>query len=285
MFTNKELNTNKESRREYIMDDLKNKSSWLKLNTDHNIFCIIARGSMNYDLFVVSDEYESDIDAVAIIIPSLDDIIRGKKMVSHTYVMEDNSHIDVKDIRLMKDTWIKANPSYLELLFSEYFFTEYYDEMMELRKHADDIATMNFDRFLSATKGMMMEKRKALCHPYPVQEDEIKKYGYAAKQYHHLQRLFLMLQEMINHNKKYRDVIILNEEQREYLMKLKVAHNKTVKQVTESSDNLIEASKELVDKYRKRNGVKELDDKTLDWLDNFIINVIKKEIIDEIILH
>lgn len=284
MFTNEELMKDKNKLKQYILDDLQNKLNWLKLNTDYTVFCIVARGSMNYDLFTISEEYTSDIDAVAIIIPSLDDIIRGNKMVSYTHVMDDNSHIDVKDIRLMKDTWIKANPSYLELLFTDYFISEYYDEMNELRRHADDIAVMNFDRFLSATKGMMMEKRKALCHPYPVQEDEIKKYGYAAKQYHHLERLFIMLQEMINHNKKYGDVIVLNEEQREYLMKLKVAHNKTVKQVTENSDNLIEASKKLVDEYRKQNGVKELDNKTLDWLDNFIIDVIKNEIIDEIIL-
>ena len=38
--------------------------------------------------------------------------------------------------------------------------------------------------------GMSMEKRKALCHPYPSIIDKIEKYGYDGKQLHHIIRMY-----------------------------------------------------------------------------------------------
>ena len=35
-----------------------------------------------------------------------------------------------------------------------------------------------------------MEKKKALCHPYPTLKEKIEKYGYDGKQLHHIIRLF-----------------------------------------------------------------------------------------------
>ena len=43
-----------------------------------------------------------------------------------------------------------------------------------------------------------MEKRKALCHPYPNTMDKIEKYGYDGKQLHHCARLNEFLERYIN---------------------------------------------------------------------------------------
>lgn len=168
---------NKEERKKYIMQDITNKLKWLKENTDHNVAYISLQGSQNYDMSVYTDEYKSDIDVKAIIIPSLEDILKGKKMFSHTYIMEDNSHIDCKDIRLYIDLWKKSNPSYLEILFTEYAIV-CNSKFKALLDIADDIAAANTDRLLSCIKGMQMEKYKALKHPYPTIKDKIDRYGY-----------------------------------------------------------------------------------------------------------
>lgn len=286
-FTYEELNNDKEKRRQYIMNDIQSKLDWLKLNTKHKVFIVIVRGSTNYGLDIYSEEYMSDIDVVALVIPSLDDILRGKSMVSHTYVMDDNSHIDVKDIRLMKEMWIKSNPSYLELLSSKFFLAgdNKYDEYIKkLHDHADDIENINFDRFLSATKGMIMEKRKALCHPYPTIKEKIDKYGWDGKQLSHMLRLLYILEDMLVSNKKYNESIIVDDIFIKTLLNM-IKLNKipyTKDEAVEMSDVIVSKSGELVEQYRKENGKKELNKETEKWLDNFIISVVKQEVIDSL---
>lgn len=46
---------------------------------------------------------------------------------------------------------------------------------------SNEIDKIDQVRFFKALKGMMLEKQKALTHPYPNQKEEIEKYGYARK--------------------------------------------------------------------------------------------------------
>ena len=286
-FTYEELNNDEEKRRQYIMNDVQNKLNWLKLNTKHKVFMVIVRGSTNYGLDIYSEEYMSDIDVVALIIPSLDNILKGSKMVSHTYVMDDNSHIDVKDIRLMKELWIKSNPSYLELLSSKFFLagsSRYDEDIKELHEHADDIETINFDRFLSATKGMIMEKRKALCHPYPTIKEKIDKYGWDGKQLSHMLRLYYILEDILVNDKKYGDAIIVDDIFRKTLLN-QIKLNQIPYREEEAvkiADNIVDKSGELVEQYRSENGKKELNKETEKWIDDFIIKVVKQEVINSL---
>lgn len=176
-FTLEELNTNKEKRREYIMNDLHKKMEWLKENTDHNIIYMALQGSQTYHMDVYTEDYMSDIDVKAICIPSLDDIIRGNKMVSTTYIMDDNSHIDVKDIRQYVDLWRKGNQQFLEILFTDFYICNnlQFNRILDM---ADRIAFANKDVLLSCIKGIQMNKYKAMKHPYPTIKDKIDKYGY-----------------------------------------------------------------------------------------------------------
>ena len=93
------------------------KGHYNKLKAEgYNILFVALQGSQNYEL----DTENSDVDSIAIIIPSLDDICNNKKPISTTIVLDNNEHIDVKDIREIEHQFVKQNTHYLQILFTEY---------------------------------------------------------------------------------------------------------------------------------------------------------------------
>ena len=274
-----ELNVDKEKRRKYLMSNLRSKLDWLKLNTDHDIAYIGVCGSQNYGCDIYTPEYMSDVDAKAICIPSLEDLIRSKKMVSHTYVMDDNSHIDVKDIRLYMDLWKKANPSFLEILFTE-FNIVVNDRFNQILDMADDISDMNFDRFLSSCKGMIKEKVKNMCRVSDKSKDEIEKYGYKSKELHHIYRLFWMVQDMLAFGDSFRRTLDTTPETRKFLIELKTTHM--------DKDEAIEIAKtidadatDLID-YARKTGVNGFNEETYERLSDIIYQIIFSKCVEEI---
>ncbi len=178
------------NREKYIMDNLKDKYDYL-LEKGYKVMALFLQGSQNYNLDIYDGDYKSDIDAKAIILPTLQEIILNKTPISTTLVLENDEHIEVKDIRIMKDMFIKQNISYIELLYTNFRivnqeYKEYIDQLLMMR---DSIATINKNQFLRCIKGMSMEKVKAMEHPYPTLIDKINKYGYDPKQLHHIIRL------------------------------------------------------------------------------------------------
>lgn len=209
-----------DKRRQYIMEEMKRKLKWLQSNTEHEVAYIALQGSQNYGMDCYNDKYQSDIDAKAFILPSFQDLLKSKKMVSKVYVMKDDSHIEVKDIRLMPEQWKKANPTYLELLFTEfYIMCNPYIE--QLREMADEIAEMNTKALLSSINGMARAKFNGLLHISPASEASINTFGYDAKQLHHLIRLSLMLEYVFRNNKSLRETFVLDTETAENLLRVK----------------------------------------------------------------
>lgn len=211
---------NKQERKQMIMKNMSDKMKWLKTNHNYNIVGMFLQGSQNYEMDVYTDEYMSDVDVKALVLPSFEDVLKGKKMVSKVYVLEDNSHIEVKDIRLMPELWAKANPSYIELLFTGFYIIEN-NAFKQIKDMANEIATMNRDRLLSCCKGMAYEKRKALCHPYPNIKEKIDEYGYDPKQLHHLMRMRLMINWLFDKNSTFDKALVFDETARKLLMGLK----------------------------------------------------------------
>ena len=77
---------------------------------------LFLQGSQNYNL-----DYEgSDIDTKAIMLPSFSDFVLNAKPLSTTHIMENNEHVDFKDIRLMFDCIKKQNVNFVEILFTPY---------------------------------------------------------------------------------------------------------------------------------------------------------------------
>lgn len=188
----------------------------------YDVAVLFVQGSQNYGLAEYSNEYKSDVDTKAIIVPSLEDFIKGTSPVSTTIVLDNNEHIDVKDIRLMFSNFQKMNISYIELLYTKYrkVNPQYEPEITRLIEARDDIAAINNVQFVKCIYGMAMEKRKALCHPYPNLMDKIEKYGYDGKQLSHCARLYYFLDDYIN-GSCLASCYIPDERQKQVLMNYK----------------------------------------------------------------
>lgn len=152
---------------------------------------LFLQGSQNYGL----DTENSDVDTKAIVLPSLEQLAFNKKPLSYTHVMEDNSHCDVKDLRLYFDCFKKGNVNFVEILFTDYFILnpKYMGLWNELCEYRENIARYNRWATLNAMLGMMREKRKQLFNPSEGQAEEIERHGYARKQLHHIMRLDMFI--------------------------------------------------------------------------------------------
>ena len=178
------------NREEKIMKRVQEHYDYLQ-SLGYEVVCVCLQGSQNYGLDEYSDEYVSDIDTKAIVLPPLDDFIAAASPVSTVVIMDNNEHAEVKDIRVMFDMFKKENISYIELLFTEFkIINPEWAELIEpLFANRELISTHHRNQFLRCIAGMAMEKRKALCHPYPNLIEKIEKYGYDGKQLHHCVRL------------------------------------------------------------------------------------------------
>lgn len=177
---------------------------------------LALQGSQNYSL---NDE-GSDIDTKAMIIPSLEDIVLLNKQVSTTLIMNNNEHCDIKDIRLMFNSFKKQNVNFLEILFTDYFWTDpkYEEDFLMLRAMAEDIARYNVVAAVDCISGMAWNKYLDLEYETPTTQADIRKYGYCPKQLYHVVRLREILERYLN-GELYKDCLHTNH--REYLLKIK----------------------------------------------------------------
>lgn len=162
----------------------------------YTVAYICVYGSQNYALDIDIEGYKSDIDMKAIIVPTLDDLVRNSKPIS-TVVDTKWGQCDVKDIRLYFQTLLKANPAYIETLYTKYYIV---DEKFENEFHnifllKDTLVHALRGQYIRSMYGMMCEKEKALCHPYPSIAHKIEKYGFDGKQAHHILRLWVMMKD------------------------------------------------------------------------------------------
>ena len=264
---------------EHIMKNLQEKNRYLKESKGLEVAMIALFGSQNYELDVYSEGYQSDIDAVAICVPTLESIIKGEPKLSTTIIMPDDSHIDVKDIRLMGELWKKCNPKYLEILFTPYRIinAKYSIDLIELWYMKEEIAEANKYGLMHAIKGMAGAKMKALTHLYPVQKMEIEIYGWAAKQEHHIHRLlyFAMDIENVGIENAWIPCEITKQELLDYKTR-KI--NETKEEAIQGCQEAYEEICEIVDKYQDRT----INEKVFDKLNNLIYNIIYNSIKEKI---
>ena len=273
-------NINQEERRKYILQDMNNKMNWLRDNTDLNVAVILLQGSQIYAQDIYCDEYMSDIDVKCLVIPTLEDIVKGNKMLSETMIMEDNTHIDVKDIRLYIDLWSKANPSFLDMLCSDFIIVNN-DEVYNILNMSDEILEMNKLGLYKAIYGCMLQKQKALCHPYPSIKDKIDKYGYDSKQLSHLIRYYYLLKDLID-GFSFRQSITMDTKYTlsdfncEHIFEIKVNNDLFSKQdAILMADRYCKQAKEIVDNLNKDEF--EFNQETQEKLKNIIYDMIINE--------
>lgn len=182
------------TRNERIMLATKEAYDFLALRFQ-NVVVVNLYGSQNYDM----DTEDSDFDFKAIVLPSLDDVIRNRKPVS-TVLEFNGGQIDVKDIRLMFDNFKRMNTNFVETLFTEFYVAnpKFASDWARVRDLAPTLVRADMRRALNCMCGMALEKDHALCHPYPSKMNLIEKYGYDAKQLSHIMRLRYMMNGFID---------------------------------------------------------------------------------------
>ena len=243
-------------------------------------FALVIQGSQNYGLDIYTEEYKSDIDTKMLVIPSLEDIVYNKKPISTTYILPNNEHTDIKDIRLYFDNFKKQNINFVEILFSNYYIInpKYQDLWDELIKNRENIAHYNYNQTLRCIAGMSMEKKKALCHPYPTIKEKIDKYGYDGKQLHHIIRMNDFIYAY-THNKLYKECLTYLPH-KELMMEAKL--NKfSLEKALELAEFFDNQTKEMKDFYLKEP--EEINQDALNTLNKVQYEVIKRKIKTDII--
>lgn len=172
------------------MKKLKQKYLYLE-SLGYEVVYLALQGSQNYNMEIYTKEYKSDIDCMAMILPKFEDFVNNKSPISTTLVLDNNEHINLKDIREMFHLFQKQNIQYLELLFTQYkIINKKYKSLIDdLLGISAEIEVINKKTLYNSIIGASKQKRTALCHPYPSIKYKIDKYGYDGKQLHHIIRL------------------------------------------------------------------------------------------------
>ena len=235
----------------------------------YNVLGVFLQGSQNYQL----DYVGSDIDTKAIIIPSFTDFVLNRKPVSTTLIREDNSHIDLKDIRLMHECFRKQNINFIEILFTKYKCLNREYEMLykPMFDNRERIAHYNNYAAVNCIAGMVFEKYKALEHPYEGLRERIEKYGYDNKQLHHIIRCEEFLRRYID-GVPYSKCLIPTDPQ--YLISVKASYVYSLAEARVIAEKYVNSVKEVKQKYMDTHEV--VIDKDVDAIMNdVLIDVLK----------
>ena len=210
------------TRKEHIKNRLKAHYKYIE-SLGYEVIGIFLQGSQNYNLDIYEKDYTSDIDTKCIVLPTLDNLIKGNQMTSTKYDFE-GEQIDVKDIRVMMEMWKKQNQSYLEILFTDYKIInpKYKSYLKEILDMKNDIVKLNPPQLARCIKGMSGEKVVALEHEYPATVEKIKKFGYDPKQLASIVRLTHLIENLFDKNMNFKDAILYTDDDlRNYMLNIK----------------------------------------------------------------
>ena len=235
----------------------------------HRVLGVFLQGSQNYNL----DYADSDVDSKAILMPSFEDICLNKQPVSTTMILDNDEHIDLKDIRLMFQNFKKQNINFVEILFTKFFvINPMYQKLWDrLTDNREKIVKYDIHKSLDCICGMSMQKVKALTHPYPSLIKTIKKFGYDPKQLHHIIRLNNFIKSYLG-KELYSDCLISSN--REYMINVKQGKTHNLKQAKESAKRISEETYSISKEYKQTNDSK-IDESVEILLNDILIEAMK----------
>ena len=159
---------------------------------NNQIVYLALVGSQNYGL----DTPESDIDTKCCVLPSWKDITQAHQPYGHTYIRDNNEHIDITDFRSMMNILKKQNINFLEQLFTyDYLINETYShEIEELRRHREAIAHYNPYKCVQTMGGIAKSKESRILRPLGEEKNKtFEKFGYHPKELAQLYRIYCFL--------------------------------------------------------------------------------------------
>ena len=258
-----------------IFDRLKSVFDYVT-SLGYKVLGVFLQGSQNYSL-----DYEgSDIDTKAIVVPSFEDFVLNHKPASTTLILPSNEHVDVKDIRLMHECFRKQNINFIEILFTKYrYMNPDYEVLYQpMFDNNEKIAHYNNYAAVNCIAGMVYEKHKAMEHPYPSLIDKIEKYGYDAKQLHHILRCEEFLRRYIK-GVSYAECLIPNSPL--YLIDVKANYIYNLEQARAIADANEEMVKNLKQQYMDTHPLV-VDSEVDEIMNGVLFNVLKHSFKKEI---
>lgn len=234
------------------------------------------QGSQNYGL---ADEF-SDVDTKSILLPSFQALVFNTKQISQTWVLSNEEHADVKDIRLMFNNFRKQNINFLEILFTPFYLADHSHlaDWIMLREHREKIAHYNIYLAVSCMAGMAYEKYHAFEHPYPAAVEKIRKFGYDPKQLHHLLRMEEFLNRYLK-GESFEDCLIpLDIDHMLQIKRGSIPYEKAVVVRDEAMKRVESVAKRWKSSHNKVVVDKEVDD----ILDGIVYKMLKNKIKEEL---
>lgn len=250
----------------------------LKRYDPSQIAFLCLQGSQNYEL----DYENSDVDTKCIILPNFKEICLNRKPVSTTHILDNNEHIDAKDVRLYLQTFRKQNVNFVEILFTKYsvinpFYNSYWEELIE---HNEEIARLNPYRAIKSMKGVACEKYHAMEHCYPSKVDIIEKFGYDGKQVSHLLRIQDFIKRYAD-GEDYAKCLVPLPEHRDRIMSYK-KQEIPLEVARKEAKVVLDDITSFADAFCAKTADKE-NDETIDFLEDFGYRIMKEKIKLELI--
>ena len=262
----------------YIMNRLQEHyNEALKSFKACQIVGIFLQGSQNYGL-----DYEgSDIDSKLIVVPTFKDIAMNKQAVSTTHIMENEEHVDFKDIRLYMQCFKKQNINFVEILYTNYkILNPAYEQLWkELERQREAIVHYNELAAVTCMKGTAGEKQFALEHKYPSKIEIIERLGYDPKQLHHLVRLKYFIKNYIA-GKRYIECLVNDDITLNWLLSIKQGFF-TYDRAKQLADETYKEVCEIYEKYKAEHPTAQIDEAIGDLLDRVQYDIMEKAVISE----
>ena len=139
-------------------------------------------GSHNYNL----NTEKSDVDVKYFVFPTFDDLYSGKYFTAST--QSETEDKTVHDIRRLQELLYKSNVNFLEICFSK----EIYGDpaiVQFVTTYAEDFARGHLKALYFCMQGAFQSKRAGLYKGTATTAPDVEKYGYDAKNLHHMLRL------------------------------------------------------------------------------------------------
>ena len=262
----------------FIMEQLFKQRRNLEIK-GYQVAYICVFGSQNYGLDLYTENYKSDLDMKAVIIPDLDDIVNNSKPVSTKYVYE-YGEVDVKDIRVFVDTLAKTNPSYIETLCTPYYIinSKYKEGIKDIINNRDLLVMGMKPLFAKAIYGMMLEKQNNMTHLYPKTEWKVKKWGFDGKASSHCIRLCDLMNNYFVKGYSLTNSFNPSEENKEIIIKHKL-NEVSLEDAVKDINKYIEIGRKIKESV---TNLFDIDPHTKNKIIKISKQIIKDSIIDEV---
>lgn len=213
------------------------------------IIGVFLQGAQNYG---VADEH-SDVDTRLLVLPDFEDLILGKKPDSYTIILDNDEHIDVKDVRAYLDILKKQNLNFLEILFTPYRrinpLYEYYWDSMVI-SFSERIARYDKYNNMKTMAHQASQKHRDMYAMSPARGAAIEKYGYDPKSLHHLVRISEFMEAYWKDEKLYEEMLMVEDPS--YHIGLKrgaLSEAEAEELAVRAEDRIIELMKEVPKDY------------------------------------